>query len=96
MILASGMIAGAAKDAGNFKWLYPLRFFAALGMLFVFRRSYASLSWRCNWLVPAIGVIVFWIWIGLDRFSSPTPIADREVSATLSAFSTTARVTWAV
>ncbi len=94
MILAAGMIAGAAKGTGSLEWLYPLRFIAAVGMLRVFRRNYASLSWRCDWLAPAIGVIVFVIWIGLDRFSNPTPIADREVSVALMTSSTVARATW--
>jgi hypothetical protein len=92
MILAAGMIATAATGVGSLEWLYPLRFFAALGMLWVFRRSYANLSWRCDWLAPAIGAIVFVMWVGLDRFSNTT--ADREVSTALMASSTVARVTW--
>jgi exosortase E/protease (VPEID-CTERM system) len=92
MILAAGIIAGAAKGTGSLEWLYPLRFFAAVAMLWVFRRSYASLSWRCDWLAPAIGAIVFVIWVGLDRFSTPT--ADREVTAALMGYSTVTRVTW--
>ena len=92
MILAAGMIAGAAKAAGSLEWLYPLRFFAAVGMLWGFRRSYASLSWSCDWLAPAIGAIVFVTWIGLDRLSIPT--ADHEVSAALMGYSTVARMTW--
>jgi exosortase E/protease (VPEID-CTERM system) len=92
MVLAAGMIAEAAKGAGSLEWLYPLRFFAAVGVLWFFRRSYASLSWRCDWLAPAIGSIVFVIWVGLDRFSSPT--AGREVSAALMGYSTVARATW--
>ena len=92
MILAAGMIAGAAKGAGSVEWLYPLRFFAAVSMLWVFRRSYASLSWGCDWLAPAIGAIVFVIWVGLDRY--PNPTADLEVSATLMGYSARARVAW--
>jgi exosortase E/protease (VPEID-CTERM system) len=91
-IVATGMIAGATTGASGLEWLYPLRFFAALAMLWAFRRSYASLSWGCDWLAPAIGVIVFVMWIKLDRFSNPT--ADREISAALMASSTVARVTW--
>jgi exosortase E/protease (VPEID-CTERM system) len=92
VILATGMIAGAATAAGGVEWLYPLRFFAALGMLWVFRRSYATLNWRCDWLAPAIGAIVFLMWVGLDRFSNPTP--ERDISAALMASSTPARLTW--
>jgi exosortase E/protease (VPEID-CTERM system) len=97
MILASGMIvsaANASKGPGSFEWLYPLRFFAVAGMLWVFRRSYARMSWRCGWLAPVIGAIVFVIWVGLDRFSNPGPLVDRGVSGELMAFSTAARVAW--
>jgi len=93
MILAVGMIASAAKGAGGVEWLYPLRFFAAAGTLWIFRRSYAGLSWRCDWLAPVIGAAVFVIWIALDRFSSPTS-SDHQVSAALMASSAAARATW--
>ena len=92
MILAAGMIAGATTGAGGFEWLYPLRFFAAAGTLWTFRRSYAGLSWRCGWLAPVIGAIVFVIWIGLDRFSNSA--ADRGVSAALMASPMVAKATW--
>ena len=64
-ILAAGMIAGTAKAAGGVEWLYPLRFFAAAGILWIFRRSYANLNWRCGWLAPVIGAVVFVLWVGL-------------------------------
>ena len=92
MLLAAGMIASAAQGTGSLEWLYPLRFFAAVITLWVFRRSYASLSWGFDWLAPAVGAIVFVIWVALDRFSSPT--ADQDVFATLLSYSTVARVTW--
>jgi exosortase E/protease (VPEID-CTERM system) len=91
-IVATGMIAGAATGAGSVEWLYPLRFFAALGMLWAFRRSYSSLSWRCDWMAPAIGAIVFVMWVVLDHFSKQT--ADRELSVALMGSSMVARVTW--
>jgi exosortase E/protease (VPEID-CTERM system) len=92
MILAAGMIATAATGAGGVEWLYPLRFFAAAGTLWIFRRSYTELNWRCDWLAPAIGAVIFVIWIALDRFSNPT--SDGEVSAALMSSPTAARVTW--
>ena len=91
-ILAAGMIAEAAKSAGSVEWLYPLRFFGAACALWGFRRSYTSLNWRCDWLAPVIGAIVFAIWIGLDRNARLT--ADHEVSAALMGYSTAARMTW--
>jgi exosortase E/protease (VPEID-CTERM system) len=91
-ILAAGMIATAVKGTGSLEWLYPLRFFVGLGMLWVFRRSYSSLNWKCDWLAPLIGVIVFVTWIGIDRFSNPTAADD--VSAALMGYSAAARTTW--
>lgn len=92
VMVAAGMIAAATTGAGSLDWLYPLRFFVALGMLWAFRRSYGSLNWRCDRLAPALGAVVFAIWVGLDRFSNPTP--DREVSAALMTSSTMLKLTW--
>jgi exosortase E/protease (VPEID-CTERM system) len=81
-ILAAGMISRALT--GAFEWLYPLRLFAATMTLFFFKRKYASLftlDWRIDWFGPAIGIVVFVLWIGLDRFVSagaeamPSPLA---------------------
>jgi CAAX prenyl protease-like protein len=90
VILAAGMVAGAF--AGGFEWLYPLRLFAGASILWVFRRKYRGLSWECDWQAPAIGAIVFVIWIGLDRFSNPN--ADPGVPAALISSSTVATVSW--
>jgi hypothetical protein len=38
--------------------------------LWAFRRSYSNLNWRCDWLSPVIGAVVFVIWVGLDRFQT--------------------------
>jgi exosortase E/protease (VPEID-CTERM system) len=66
-LLAAGMISAAGT--GNFEWLYPLRFFAVvLTLLFLWRR-YGDLDFSVSWLAPAIGIAVFLVWIGLDRFS---------------------------
>jgi exosortase E/protease (VPEID-CTERM system) len=90
MILTAGMIAGAF--AGGFEWLYPMRFFAAGGALWIFRRSYAGLNWKCGWLSIAIGAVVFVIWVGLDRFSNPTP--DRGIPEDLKASSPLGSMIW--
>jgi exosortase E/protease (VPEID-CTERM system) len=63
-ILAAAMISRAAS--GGFEWLYPLRFFAAAGALWFYRRKYAALDWEFGWNAAAIGVLVFAMWIGLD------------------------------
>jgi exosortase E/protease (VPEID-CTERM system) len=72
-ILAAGMISEALT--GDFEWFYPLRFFAGALALVFLRRRYTDLVWRVGWLAPAVGVIVFLISVGLDRFISPTPQA---------------------
>ena len=69
MILAAGMLSRALT--GDFEWLYPLRFFAAAATLVFFRQTYDRLEWKIDWFGPAIGVAVFILWIGLDRFVSP-------------------------
>jgi exosortase E/protease (VPEID-CTERM system) len=66
-ILAAGMISRVTS--GTFEWLYPLRFFAALIALLVFRRSYKELDWKPTIWAPATGLAVFLLWIAVDRIS---------------------------
>jgi exosortase E/protease (VPEID-CTERM system) len=89
-ILGAGMVSGALS--ANFEWLYPLRFFAAAGALWVFRTKYSSLDWRVGWLGPAIGAGVFAMWIALDRLAA-VPAADA-MPQVLVASSAAARITW--
>jgi exosortase E/protease (VPEID-CTERM system) len=66
VILAAGMISQAAAD--GFEWLYPLRFFLAALVLFLYRRDYRRLEcWRLSWFPLLAGGAVFIIWIALDR-----------------------------
>ena len=88
-ILAAGMISRAMT--GDFEWTYPLRLFAAAAVLFHFRRKYATLDWRIDWLAPAAGVAVFALWIALDHFTSPVP---ESMPATLAAATPAARFLW--
>jgi exosortase E/protease (VPEID-CTERM system) len=92
VILGAGMIASAAKGGGGVEWLYPLRFFAAAAVLWTFRRSYQHLGWSFDWTAPAIGALVFAIWIAFDRFSGTH--ADSAFSSTLMGASASARVAW--
>jgi exosortase E/protease (VPEID-CTERM system) len=89
-ILAATMVSRAFS--GSFEWLYPLRFFAAAGMLWVCRRSYNGLIWKCDWLAPVIGTIVFVTWIGIDHFLNRS--VDPGVPVSLPASSTIVKVTW--
>jgi len=67
-ILAAGMLSRAV--AGRFEWLYPLRLFAALAVLWCYRKKYARLNWTFDWLGPVAGVAVFGLWMALDRLGS--------------------------
>lgn len=88
-ILAAGMIATAT--AGAFEWMYPLRFIAAAGTLLLFRHHYTNLSWRISWIAPTIGVLVFVLWIALDRIAAVPAGAMPEGLAKLSP---PMRITW--
>jgi exosortase E/protease (VPEID-CTERM system) len=78
-ILAAGMLSQSLS--GSFEWLYSLRLFAALLALWIFRKGYRDIDWRSGWLGIGIGVIVFAIWIAMDRLLSgvhqpmPAPLA---------------------
>jgi exosortase E/protease (VPEID-CTERM system) len=85
-ILAAGMLTGAAT--GSFEWLYPVRFLAAVGVLWILRKKYAAIDWRFTWFGPAIGALVFLIWIAADRLLSvagsdamPQALADSSAAA---------------
>ncbi len=65
-ILAVGMVTAAAS--GDFQWLYPLRFLAAAGALWFLRKRYTAVDWTFGWFGPAMGVVAFAIWIGMDAF----------------------------
>jgi exosortase E/protease (VPEID-CTERM system) len=60
-ILAAGMIAHALS--AGFDLLYPLRCVAAVGILWVYRRSYATLDWRVSWRAPALGALIAGLWL---------------------------------
>jgi exosortase E/protease (VPEID-CTERM system) len=89
LILAAGMLSAALT--GDFEWLYPLRFFAGAIALVVLWRRYQDLDWRVGWLAPVAGVVVFFIWIGLDRFIAT---ASGDMPAPLAAASPLARTMW--
>jgi len=90
MILGAGMVSGAMS--GSFEWLYPLRFFAAAGALWVFRHRYSKLNWRVGWLGPAIGTGVFVLWVALDRLMGAQ--GANSMPHALGAASAGARNTW--
>jgi exosortase E/protease (VPEID-CTERM system) len=87
-ILAAGMIAHALS--AGFELLYPLRLAAAVAVLWVYRKSYATLDWNISWRAPATGVLIAGVWLLFAHYllpSSPRPEA-------LSALSTPWRAAW--
>jgi CAAX prenyl protease-like protein len=91
-ILAVGMLTGAMS--GEFQWLYPLRFLAAAGALWFLRKRYAAVDWSFSWFGPAIGVLAFVIWLGMDALlNARTHDAMPEA---LAATTPAIRTTWIV
>ena len=90
MILAAAMISRAASS--EFEWLYPLRFLAAAVCLWFFRSKYRSLDWRVGWFSPAVGVLVFGLWLGLDRLAGAH--ATNGIASGLALWPEPARFTW--
>jgi exosortase E/protease (VPEID-CTERM system) len=70
-ILAAGMVSHALS--AGFEFLYPLRFFAALAVLWVFRQSYVSANLVFSWRGPAVGAAVFCLWLGAAAVLAPPP-----------------------
>jgi len=69
-ILAAGMLSRAL--AGQFEWLYSLRLFAVAAVWWGYRKKYAGMDWKFDWLGPAAGIAVFALWIALDRWAVTT------------------------
>ena len=90
MILGAGMLSHAAS--GGFEWLHPVRFFAAGAIFWIFRRQYAKLEWKFGWTGPAIGVVVFALWIALDP--STGALMNRPMPAALAATGAAAQIIW--
>jgi exosortase E/protease (VPEID-CTERM system) len=89
-ILAAAMISRATS--GTFEWMYSLRFVAAGAALFTFRKKYSTLNWRFGWPAPAIGGLVFLLWIAFDRIAGVR--AESTIAVGLTAMSPPARIVW--
>ena len=76
-MIAAAMIA-AALSAG-FDTLYPLKILAGLSVMAYFISVYRSIPWSWSWIAALNGVVVFAIWLGLERFAKGdgTQLASR-------------------
>lgn len=61
-IVAASMI-GAAFSAGGVDLWYPIRLAAVAVPLWAYRREYAAIRWSVSWAAPAIGGLVFLLWV---------------------------------
>jgi exosortase E/protease (VPEID-CTERM system) len=68
-ILAAGMLSHALS--GKFEWFYPLRLFACVAVIVIYRRRLAALDWRWSWRGPLLGIGVFFVWIVGVHFLAP-------------------------
>ncbi len=63
VVIATAMVTGAFS--AGLDWLYPLRVVAAVAVLWVFRKQYATLGWTLSWRAVAIGCLTFAVWVAL-------------------------------
>jgi exosortase E/protease (VPEID-CTERM system) len=89
-ILAAGMLSHALS--GRFEWFYPLRLFACLAVIVIYRHRLAALDWRCSWRGPLLGIGVFFVWIVGVHFLVP----DYGMPEALAAASPSLRWGWIV
>ncbi len=90
-ILATGMLTRAVS--ADFDWLYAARFFAAAGVLWIFRARLARLDWRCGWIGIAAGLATFALWLGFDQWQA---IPSAAMPAKLAATDSFTRAFWIV
>jgi exosortase E/protease (VPEID-CTERM system) len=65
-ILGAGMIAHALS--AGFEFLYPVRWIAALAVLWYYRKAYSMLDWQFSWRAPAVGTLIAGIWVAFAHF----------------------------
>jgi len=90
-ILIAAMISRAAS--GQFEWLYPLRFLAAVAVLWHYRAEYTRLSRNFGWASLGLGSAAFLIWLALDLVLGKQS-NNAEVGLALASASPPARVSW--
>jgi len=86
-ILAAGVLSHALS--GHFEIFYPVRFVACVGALYCYRRTILQFDWRFTWRGPAVGVLVFLIWLVAARElgpDAPMPWELQSVSPLVSTF----------
>lgn len=91
IIVAS--LIGAATT-GGFEWLYPLRFFAALIMLWAFRHEYRKMDWRFGWVGIVSGILVGASWLVVRHWLDAAGAGPDPTTVGLGSMVPWARVGW--
>jgi exosortase E/protease (VPEID-CTERM system) len=68
-ILAAGAVTRAISS--GFEFFYPLRLVGGLLMFARYRQKLATIDWHWSWRGPAVGVLVFLVWIVAAHFVLP-------------------------
>lgn len=78
-ILAAGAVSRAVS--GSFEYCYPLRLIVGLGVLARYRHKLALVDWRWSWRGPALGVIIFALWMVGAHFLLPPAAMPEKLAA---------------
>lgn len=87
-ILAAGALSHAMS--GDFENLYALRLIAGVAVLLVYGRRLAAIDWRWSWRAPAVGLLVFLVWIVAAHFLAP----EASMPARLATYSPFLKGSW--
>jgi exosortase E/protease (VPEID-CTERM system) len=87
-ILAAGALSHAMS--GDFENLYALRLIAGVAVLLIYGRRLAAIDWRWSWRAPAVGLLVFLVWIAAAHFLAP----EASMPTRLAAYSPLLKGSW--
>ena len=87
-VLAAGAVVRAFSS--DFQFLYPLTVIAGVLMLIRYRRPLAGLDWGFSWRGPAVGALVFVVWIAAAFILLP----ERPIPAKLASLPAALRALW--
>jgi exosortase E/protease (VPEID-CTERM system) len=78
-ILAAGVLSQAASS--GFEIFYPLRPAAGLLVLALYRRKLVALDWHWSWRGPAVGALVFLMWIFAAHYLLPASFMPEKLTS---------------
>ena len=78
-VLGAGALSRAMSS--DFELLYSLRVIAALLVFIRYREKLCSIDWRFSWRGPAVGVVVFIVWVIAAHFLIPAAAMPAKLAA---------------